>query len=376
MSETLETKQPRATPEAPANGQPAPPTPAETVKDRRPLLQKPAFRIFITILVVLAIGGTVYYLYSRQFEETDDAFVDGHVVPITPQISALVAKVNINDNTLVHAGDVMVELDPTDYKVAVEQAKGAEAAAAGKLEQAQSSVPAANSAVDEAKAELASANVTFGNADRDYQRYLHLDEGARSPQQIDNAKATMEQAKASVDQATAKLESARSQVKTAEANVVAAKGDLQKAQADTLRAMTNLGYCQIKAPCDGRITNKNVDPGMYVTSSTQLFQLVPLEVYVTANFKETQLDHMQPGQSCSIHVDAYPDREFTGKVQSIQSGTGSRFSVIPAENATGNFVKVVQRVPVKITFDGEVNKDLNRLLSPGMSVEPKVRIRE
>jgi membrane fusion protein (multidrug efflux system) len=166
-------------------------------------------------------------------------------------------------------------------------------------------------------------------------------------------------------------------VVSADASVIAARGDYQKAQADTNRAVVNLGYCKILAPCDGRITNKNVDPGMYVTSANQLFAIVPTDVWVIANFKETQLDLMRPGQPVSIHIDAYPDQDFKGTVQSIQAGTGSRFSVIPAENATGNFVKVVQRVPVKITFDAEVNgADSGELLSPGMSAEPTVRVRD
>ncbi len=236
-------------------------------------------------------------------------------------------------------------------------------------------MPSATSAVAEAQAELDSAQVNFDNVNRDLQRYQALSAGARSQQQLDNAAAAQKRAQADVEEARAKLQTAISQVATAKANVTAADGDLQKAQADTRRAEVNLGYCRITAPCDGKVTNKSVDTGMYVTTSTQMFQLVPADVWVTANFKETQLDHMQPGQPVTISVDAYPGREFHGTVNSIQSGTGSRFSVIPAENATGNFVKVVQRVPVKITFDGNANNDPAHLLAPGMSVEPKVRVR-
>jgi membrane fusion protein (multidrug efflux system) len=164
------------------------------------------------------------------------------------------------------------------------------------------------------------------------------------------------------------------QVTSAKASVTAAAGDYQKAQADTQRAQVNLGYCRIVAPTDGRITNKAVDAGTYVTPSGALFEIVPSDVWVVGNFKETQLNYMQPGQSVTVTVDAYPDMALHGKVDSIQSGTGSRFSVIPAENATGNFVKVVQRVPVKITLDGDPNADSKLLLSPGMSVEPDVRV--
>ncbi len=369
-----------APPEAAAAAAVAAPAPAaapgpEAPADRRPLLRRPGFVVFLLVLAALAVAGGIYYAYSRQFEDTDDAFVDGHVVPINPQVPALVAAVHIDDNSQVKRGDLLVELDPTDYQVAVAQMQGAEAAAAGKLEQAKSGVPSAQSAVIEARAEVDAAQVNFDNADRDLRRYQGLNERAKSQQQLDNATAAQKRANADLEQAKAKLVTAQSQVATADADVTAAGGDLRKAQADTQRARVNLGYCRITAPTDGRVTSKAVDPGMYVTTASQLFQLVPTDVWVTANFKETQLDHMRPGQPVSISVDAYPDRDFQGTVQSIQSGTGSRFSVIPAENATGNFVKVVQRVPVKITFDGNANNDPARLLSPGMSVEPKVRVR-
>ncbi len=344
--------------------------------ERARFYQLPAFRAFFIVVCLLAVAGTIYWVHARRFEDTDDAYIDGHVIPISPQISALVAAVHVNDNQLVHKGDLLIELDPTDYKAALVQAQGSEASFAGKLEQARTGVAAAQSAVAQASAELDSAQVNFDNANRDLQRYQGLDERAKSQQQLDNATSAQKTAAAQVQQAKAKLITAQTQVASAKANVLAADGDYQKAQADTARAQINLGYCRIVASSDGRITSKNVDPGMYVTSSTQLFVLVPAAVWVIANFKETQLDLMQPGQPVKIKVDAYPDREFHGTVQSIQAGTGSRFSVIPSENATGNFVKVVQRVPVKITFDGDVNSDEKHLLSPGMSVEPSVQVRE
>jgi membrane fusion protein (multidrug efflux system) len=342
---------------------------------RRRFHHNPAFRIFFLVVFVLAILGGIYWLHARHFQDTDDAYIDGHVIPISPQISALVAAVHINDNQFVHKGDLLIELDATDYQAALAQAQGSEASAKGKLEQAKTGVTAATSAVAQAKAELESAQVNFDISDRDLKRYQGLDERAKSQQQLDTATAAQKTAAAQVEQGKARVTTADAQVSSANANVIAAQGDYQKAQADTNRAQINLGYCRLVAPVDGRITSKNVDAGMYVSSTSQLFSLVPADVWVTANFKETQLDHMQPGQPVKIYVDAYPDRDFHGTVQSIQSGTGSRFSVIPSENATGNFVKVVQRVPVKITFDGDVNSDEKHLLSPGMSVEPTVQVR-
>jgi len=339
-----------------------------------PFYRRPVAIVGLVIVVLLGVGGIFYWFDARNFQDTDDAFIDGHVVAITPQVSALVSAIHIDDNQVVHKGDLLVELDPTDFQVALQQAQGAQASAEGKLEQAKASVPAAQSAVVEAQAELDAQQVNFENADRDLKRYLQLDERAKSQQAQDNALAAQKTAIAQVEQAKAKLQSTQSQVLSAQANVTAAEGDLKKAIADTRRAEVNLGYCKIYAPIDGRVTTKNVDPGMYVTPANPLFALVPSDVWVTANFKETQLGDMQPGQPVTIAVDAYPDKEFHGTVQSVQMGTGSRFSVIPAENATGNFVKVVQRVPVKITFDTDPNSDPNHLLAPGMSVEPRVRI--
>jgi membrane fusion protein (multidrug efflux system) len=349
-------------------------SPQEPPPERAPFYRRLGFRIFFLVLCLLGIAGTIYWLHARHFEETDDAFIDGHVIPISPQISALVSTVQISDNQFVHKGDLLIELDPTDYRAALAQAQGAEASSKGKLQEAQTGVSAAQSVVAQATAQLDAAQVNFDIANRDLQRYQGLDERAKSQQQLDTASATQKTAAAQIEQAKARLASMNAQVESAKANVIAAEGDFQKAQADTNRAQINLDYCRIVAPEEGRITNKNVDVGMYVTPASQLFLIIPPDVWVVANFKETQLDHMQPGQTVTIKVDAYPDREFRGTVQSIQAGTGSRFSVIPSENATGNFVKVVQRVPVKIMFDGDVNSDEKHLLSPGMSVEPIVQV--
>jgi membrane fusion protein (multidrug efflux system) len=323
-------------------------------------------------LVLAGAAGTAYYTrLVAPYESTDDAFIDGHVVGITPQVSGRVTAIHVDDNQTVHKGDLLVELDPTDYQVALEQARGAEAAAKGKLEQARAGVDAAASAVAEAQAALHSVQATVENADRELKRQQGLDARARSQKDLDTAVVNHKTAAAALERAAAQRQTALAQVASARASVIAADGDHQKAQADTRRAEVNLGYCRITAAADGRVTGKAVDPGAYITPANPLLQIVPAQVWVVANFKETQLRGMHPGQPVTVSIDAYPDLALTGWVDSIQSGTGSRFSVIPAENATGNFVKVVQRVPVKILLDGTGG----RLLAPGMSVEPKVRIR-
>ena len=331
------------------------------------------------LLVLLAAGvvaagaGSVrYYLnHVAPYESTDDAFIDGHVIAISPQVPAQVAAIHIDDNQLVHKGDLLVELDPTPFQVALDQARGAEAAARGKLEQAKAGVDASTSTVAEAEAALHSVQATFDNADQDLKRQEGLGARARSQKDVDAAIAGRKTASAGRERAEAQRRLSQAQVASARASVVAAVGDYEKARADSHRAEVNLGYCRIVAAADGRITGKAVDPGAYVTPANPLFQIVPEKVWVIANFKETQLKDMRAGQEVSVTVDAYPHLALTGKVDSIQSGTGSRFSVIPTENATGNFVKVVQRIPVKITLDGPANS----LLAPGLSVEPNVRVR-
>jgi membrane fusion protein (multidrug efflux system) len=323
-------------------------------------------------VVLAGTGAGTYYLrHVAPYEATDDAFIDGHVIAITPQVSGLVAAVHFDDNQTVHKGDLLVELDPTDYQVALNQSRGAEASAQGRLEQARAGVDTAASAVAEAVAAVHSAQATFENADRELKRQQGLEARARSQKDLDGAVANRKTAAAALERAQAQRQAAQAQVASAKANVIAADGDHQKAQADTRRAEVNLGYCRINAAADGRITTKAVDPGAYVTPANPLFQIVPTQMWVVANFKETQLKDMRPGQPVQLSVDAYPQLTLTGRVDSIQSGTGSRFSVIPAENATGNYVKVVQRVPVKIILDGPASS----LLAPGMSVEPKVRVR-
>jgi membrane fusion protein (multidrug efflux system) len=192
---------------------------------------------------------------------------------------------------------------------------------------------------------------------------------------MDNATAAQKSTAAQVREARAKVKAAQAQADDAVIAVESAKGNVTTAQGALEQARNNVDYCTITADSDGLITRKDVEPGMYVQVGQQLFSLVPTDVWVTANFKETQLDRIQPGQAVTIAVDAFAGRKITGKVQSIQNGTGARFSLLPPENATGNYVKVVQRVPVKIVLDPGQNDDPTHLLSPGMSVEPKVKVR-
>jgi membrane fusion protein, multidrug efflux system len=346
-----------------------PPEPPENTK--RTL----ALTILKILVPLVVIAGVIWWFYDRQFESTDDAFIDGHVVVISPKVSAIVKQVFVDDNTPVKKGDLLVQLDDRDFQAALAQAQGDEAAKEGKVQEAKAQVDVAKAQIGQAEAELVVAQTNADNADQDYQRWLTLDERARSKQEMDNATAAQKSSAAQVVQAQAKIAAAKAQLIDAQMAVLTAQGELIAAQGELLQARNNISYCTISAETDGLVTSKNVEPGAYVQPDQAILSIVPTDVWVTANFKETQLDNIRPGMPVDIAVDAYPSRTLHGKVQSVQNGTGSRFSLIPPENATGNYVKVVQRVPVKIVLDPDQNNDPDQLLVPGMSVEPSVKVR-
>jgi membrane fusion protein, multidrug efflux system len=332
--------------------------------------------IFLFVIVLIAgIAGLIYWLSVRGYESTDDAFIDGHIVQISPKVYGLVLHVFIDDNSRVKKGDKLVELDPRDYQAALVQAQGNYDSEQGKLEEAQAQVKIAQANIDESQAELAIAQANAQNAQEDLNRYQALDPRARSPQQLDNALASQRSTAAQVADAKAKIVASQAQLGEAEKAVHTAQGDFASAQGQLDQAKNNLGYCTIYAESDGVITRKDIEPGMYFQIDQPMFSIVQYDVWVIANYKETQLDHIFPGQLVDLTVDAYPGRHLSGTVQSIQNGTGSRFSLLPPENATGNYVKIVQRVPVKILLDAHQNDDMDHLLSPGMSVDPWIKVR-
>jgi membrane fusion protein (multidrug efflux system) len=406
-----------------------------------------------------------YWLYARSHESTDDAFIDGHVTQISPKASGYVAKVYVNDNQLVKAGDLLVEIDGRDYQAQLQQAQAALDAGLAKHNEARTNVSLtrattsanvqqatanvermrsdvesqraaasssrsresqAASAVSTAQANLqqtraqvlaAEAEATRANADVDRYRALY-EKDEVSKQQLDQAVATARTANAQVDAAQQKVAANEAQVNEARSSHAAASASarqaqtqigaaqstvseslgrlaqaktapqqiaVSQAQAETAGATTeqlraeveqaelNLSYTKIYAPVDGRVTRKSVEQGALVQIGQPLLALVPENVWVTANFKEDQIGRMAPGDKVDISVDAYPDKVFKGHLDSIQAGTGAQFSLIPPENATGNYVKVVQRVPVKVVFDEP--PDPKHMLAPGMSVVPEVAIK-
>lgn len=350
-------------------------------------------RIVLLVLAGLAAVGLFYgvpsYIHSRNFEATDDAFIEGHVVQIDPKVSAYVANIHFDDNTAVNKGDLLIELDPRDLDVALQRAQTQLAQAKAQVLQAQAGVEQSRAKLAQAQAQViqqgaqviqanAQSDLAGVNFNRDTSLYTrdvkaiaktNLD---TTKSNYDAAQAMLNAAKANVDAAKANVEAEHSGADAADAQLAVAQATVGTAEAGVRDAELQLSYTKIYAPVSGRVTRKAVEPGDYVTVGQSLLSIVPRDVWVTANFKETQLTFMRPGQPVDVEIDAFPGKALRGKVDSVQKGTGARFSLLPPENATGNYVKVVQRVPVKIVFD-EAPDQLS-FLSPGMSVEPHVNI--
>ena len=274
----------------------------EEKKDKLPPVYKRpgVIAVFVILLLVLIGGAVLWWLYARQFVSTDDAYIDGNVTQISPQVSAPILARHIDDNTYVKKGDLMVELDPTDFEVALQRATAAAEAAQGKLGQAQTQIGAAQATIAQNQAEIDAAQVQLDNTTADLKRYEDVDPRARTQQQLDNAIAAQKNAAAQLEQAKARKNTAQANLKAQQAAVNAAQGDLDSALADERRARVDLGYCKIFAPSDGRVTSRTIDVGMYVNPGQAIFSIVSPDVWVTANFKETQLTRMRVGQSVTI----------------------------------------------------------------------------
>jgi membrane fusion protein (multidrug efflux system) len=437
----------------------SPPPPAKPAR-------RPWVRALLGVAAVAGIGvGVAYYLYSLSYESTDDAFIDGHVVPVSARVAGHVAKVYVTDNQWVRQGEVLVELDPNDYdarlaaaeaalaaaragrnsrsiavdvteitstagmgeasaglegaKAAVETARAAVATANSQQAQAQAQLIAAQAAVEQAKADVLAAEARRQRAKTHLQRIQALvPEHAASQDSLDEALAADRVAEAdvaamrekvnaqeaAVKQVQAAVAAAQSGVHQAESGVAArlaaqasaeaqfagsksaprqvaqgrsqtnvAEAEAARAEAEVKQARLNLSYTKIYAPISGHVTRKGVEKGAFVQIGQPLLALVDPDLWVVANFKETQLAKMLPGQPVTVSVDAHPGVKFAAHIDSVQRGSGARFSLLPPENATGNYVKVVQRVPVKIVFDDPKQVE-QYALGPGMSVFPTVKV--
>ena len=342
----------------------------------RPWFRRRRFLIAGAVVFVVAVVlGAVWWWYESGIETTDDAFLEAHVVYVSPQVAGQVTRVLVEDNQLVQAGQPLVEVDPAQFHLALQQALASQQQAQTALGQATASVAVAKAALAQATAEVASAKATNFRAQRDLRRYLSLrtvNPRAVARSSVDQMIATARSAAAQLRAGEQRVLSARAQIESAQAAVAGARARIATAKAGVAQARLNLGYTDVVASVDGHVANRTVAVGNYVTPGQQMMAIVPLHLWVRANFKENMIAKLRPGQGVKIHIDACPQANARGHVISIQRGSGEAFALLPPENATGNYIKVVQRVPVRIALDS-VPADC--VLGPGMSVEPTVRVR-
>ena len=381
----------------------------------------------IGVVLLIVLGAAFFFWRSTFVEDTDDAQVDGNLYQISSRIAGQVVKVTVDDNQTVQAGQLLAEIDPTDYQVALDQAQANLASAQAEYAQATVNVPItqvtvgtmvsttasdvkgatdmiaqAEKQVEAANARVAEAKANALKAQADVDRYTPLvEKDVISKQQFDAAVAAAAASKAAVAEAEAEAlaeqnavagarqrlaqaeaQSAQSvkngpgQVRVQQSRATAAAAAIQQAQARVEQARLNLSYTRITAPVAGIVNKKNVEVGANLAAGQDLMTIIPLtDLWVTANFKETQLTHMRAGQKVTIKVDAYGGRKFSGKVTQIGGATGSMLSLFPPENATGNYVKVVQRLPVRIDFTNLQQEDGDYVLRPGLSVTPVVEVK-
>jgi membrane fusion protein (multidrug efflux system) len=334
-------------------------------------------RYVIGPLILLAVAAVAVWYYIHDvapYETTDDAFIASYVTYVGPRISGPVTKLLVTDNQRVKAGDELLEIDARDFQSLVDQASADLDAAGSRVAQSDAQITVDQSKADQQNAAIPAAQAAADRAAADLVRYETVESQAVSRSQLDLAKSQSKSTAAEVEVARNQARAAAGQVERDRADLATAKAQVKQAQTRLEQAQLQLSYTKIFAPRDGRVTRRTVEQGAYVQTGQALLALVPDDLWVVANFKETQLENMRPGQTVALKVDAYPHHEFKGKVDSLQAGSGATFSLLPPENAVGNYVKVVQRVPVKILFDEPL--DLNRYnLAPGLSVEPKVRVK-
>ena len=327
------------------------------------------------LIIIGAVFGYTEYSYYSKHVDTDDAQIDGDISPVIARVSGYVKDINFEENTQVTQNQVLVTLDDSDYKIKLEQAQAGQVGANASVGVSQAQIAATAANTSTAKANIEAARVKLDLAKKDYDRYENLvKDGSITKQAFDQAKAQKETAQAAYDAAVDQYNAAVKQVSTTQSQLNVSNSGVNQHQADVDFAKLQLSYTQIKAPATGIVSKKNVQKGQLVQAGQSLFSIVnENSIYVTANFKETQLEKIRSGQKVKIDVDAYPDQDIEGEVYNFSPITGAKGSLLPPDNATGNFVKVVQRVPVKIKIANKDKAVLDKL-RPGMSVKVSVAI--
>ncbi|WP_243049557.1 HlyD family secretion protein [Dyella sp. RRB7] len=329
--------------------------------------------IALAVVAVLALG--YWWLVGRFMQSTDDAYLRADSMTVSPKVSGYVTDVYVGDNVTVKAGDPLVRLDGRQYQAALDQAQATVDAREADIQRAQAGILQQRAAIEQAKAQQQAAQVSSRHAEDEVRRYGPLaTSGAESSDQLSVLISNRDQAQAALAADTAALDQAQAKIADLNAQIAQARAQLEAAQASARQAKLDLEDTLIRSSLAGRVGDRSVRVGQYAQPGTRMMTVVPVQsVYLTANFKETQIGQMRAGQHASVHVDALPGTELHGVVESFAPGTGSEFALLPPENATGNFTKIVQRVPVRIRLD--TDEQTRKLLVPGLSVTVKVDTR-
>ena len=326
--------------------------------------------ILATFLLLLGIFAAIH---STFYQSTDDAFVEGRLISVAPRVAGPVVKLLVDDNYDVKEGQLLLEIDPNDYEVRLHQAEAKLAEAKAQLKVSQKEVEVGSSNLNQSYEDVTSTHSKLDFAQKDYRRYSELyKSGIASKQEYDNSKTGLTVANANYKGATERSKSLKSALESHQAKTDAVAAEIQRLEAEVEQAKLDLSYTKIYAPQSGKVSARSVEKGNYVQIGQPLMQIVPKRVWIVANFKEIQLTHMHPGQPVSIKIDTYPGKKFKGRIESIQRATGAKSSLFPPENAVGSYVKIVQRVPVKIVFEEDIT---GYNIVPGMSVVPKVKVK-
>jgi membrane fusion protein, multidrug efflux system len=372
-------EQPQRAKEAPETS----PDQARDAKDQKPA-KTPSLRdrmrehwllatVGAIVLLAALIAGLLYWLQVRHYESTDDAFVAARSFSVAAKVGGYVTDIPVTDNQHVNAGDLLAKIDERDYRIAIDQAAAQVAVSTANIANVEAQIVSQQEQIKQAQAQLEQAQAQLQFSQEEFKRAEDLvEKGAGTVQRQQQTRSDLQAQQANTERAKTAVTAAQVGIKTLQAQLEGARAQLAQSQAQLDQAKLNLQYTSVVAAQSGRVVKLSGAKGTFVTAGQSLMMFVPDEVWIVANYRETQLNDMRPGQPVEIRIDAYPGRKLTGHVESVQPGSGTAFSLLPAENATGNYVKVVQRVPVKIVVD---TWPADLPVGPGMSVVPWIRVR-
>lgn len=345
----------------------------EEEEDTRPSYMKKRVIVPTITAIIFFLTGIYFIIHSFYYQETDDAFIEGHIVSVAPRVAGPVVKLLVDDNQPVKKGDLILEIDPKDYETALAQKEAKLAEARANLNIAEKKITESQADLNQSTEDISASESKLDFAKKDYKRYTDMHKaGIASKQDYDQSKTALTVAQSGHNAALERERAAHSMLQSAKSKKDATIAEIKRLEAEVEQAKLDLSYTKIYAPQDGLITNRSVEQGNYVQVAQPMLAVVPEKMWIVANFKETQLANMHPGQPVEIKVDTYRGKKFKGKVDSIQRATGAKASLFPPENAVGSYVKIVQRVPVKIIFTEDISK---YNIVPGMSVVPEVKVR-